>query len=41
VVIIAYRATAPRASGGTITNYTTSGITYYVHTFTTSGTFTA
>jgi hypothetical protein len=34
-----YRATAPRATGGTLTNYTISGVKYYVHTFTTSGTF--
>jgi hypothetical protein len=39
-VIIAY-AGSQRASGGTVTSYSSGGIAYTVHTFTTSGTFTA
>jgi hypothetical protein len=38
IVIAAYASTFPKATGGTITTYTNGGITYYVHTFTTSGT---
>jgi hypothetical protein len=38
VVIAAYASTYQRATGGTVTTYTTGGITYYVHTFTSSGT---
>ena len=41
VVIISYAATSPVGTGGTITSYTSGGITYQVHTFTSSGTFTA
>lgn len=41
VVIIAYQNATQRASGGTVTNYSSGGNTYWVHTFTTSGTFTA
>jgi hypothetical protein len=38
VVIAAYASPSQRATGGTVTTYTSGGITYYVHTFTTSGT---
>jgi hypothetical protein len=38
VVIAAYASPTQRATGGTVTTYTNGGITYYVHTFTTSGT---
>lgn len=41
VVIISYQNPTQRGSGGTVTNYSTGGNTYWVHTFTTSGTFTA
>lgn len=38
VVIAAYASSYQRATGGTVTTYTNGGITYYVHTFTSSGT---
>jgi hypothetical protein len=38
VVIAAYASPSQRATGGTVTTYTSGGITYWVHTFTTSGT---
>jgi hypothetical protein len=38
IVIAAYASPSQRATGGTVTTYTTGGITYWVHTFTTSGT---
>jgi hypothetical protein len=38
VVIAAYASPSQRATGGTVTTYTTGGVTYWVHTFTTSGT---
>ena len=41
VVIIRYASASQRGTGGTVTSYTSSGITYFVHTFTTSGTYTA
>jgi hypothetical protein len=41
VVIISYPSTTQRATGGNITTYTSGGQVYWVHTFTTSGTFTA
>ena len=41
IVIIAYQSTTQRASGGTITTYGSGSGLYYVHTFTSSGTFTA
>ena len=41
VVIVSYiSATGAKATGGTITTYSSGGSTYYVHTFTSSGTFT-
>jgi hypothetical protein len=40
VVIISYLG-AQRATGGTVTTYSSGGFTYTVHTFTASGTFTA
>jgi len=39
VVIFSYANLTQRATGGTVTSYTTGGIKYWVHTFTTSGTF--
>jgi hypothetical protein len=41
VAIISYINPTQRATGGAVTNYTAGGNTYWVHTFTTSGTFTA
>ena len=40
IVIIKYAAPTPYGTGGTITSFTASGITYQVHTFITSGVFT-
>jgi hypothetical protein len=37
-VIAAYASPSQRATGGTVTTYTSGGITYFVHTFNTSGT---
>ena len=39
VVIISYASTTQIATGGTVTSYTSSGTTYWVHKFTSSGTF--
>jgi hypothetical protein len=41
VVIIRYASATQRASGGTVTTYTTGSVTYWVHKFTSSGTFVA
>jgi hypothetical protein len=41
IVIIRYQSTIQRALGGTVTSYTSNSNTYWVHTFTSSGTFTA
>jgi hypothetical protein len=41
VVIIRYASASQRGTGGTVTSYSDAGITYFVHTFTSSGTFTA
>jgi hypothetical protein len=41
VVIISYASPTQLGTGGTVTNYTSGSVKYYVHTFTTSGTFTA
>jgi len=41
IVIVSYPSTVQRATGGTVTSYTANSLTYWVHTFTTSGTFTA
>lgn len=41
VVIIRYASASQRGTGGTVTSYSDAGITYFVHTFTTSGTYTA
>jgi hypothetical protein len=38
IVIAAYASPSQRATGGTVTTYTSGGVTYWVHTFTTSGT---
>jgi hypothetical protein len=39
IVIVSYTGITQRATGGTVTSYSLSGITYWVHTFTSSGTF--
>ena len=41
VFIIAYPSATQRGTGGTVTTYTSGSTNYYVHTFTTSGTYTA
>jgi hypothetical protein len=41
VCILSYPSASQRATGGTVTTYTSGGQVYWVHTFTTSGTFTA
>lgn len=41
IVVIRYASASQRGTGGTVTSYSDAGITYFVHTFTTSGTFTA
>jgi hypothetical protein len=41
IVILSYSNSTQRALGGSVTSYVSSGVTYWVHTFTTSGTFTA
>lgn len=41
VVILRYASASQRGTGGTVTSYSDAGVTYFVHTFTTSGTFTA
>jgi hypothetical protein len=41
IVIIKYAAPTPYGPGGTITSFASGGTTFQVHTFTTSGTFTA
>lgn len=41
VVIVRYASATQRGSGGTVTTYTTGSVTYWVHTFTSSGTFVA
>ena len=40
VVIVSYPSSVVRATGGTITSYTSGGTTYWVHKFTSSGTLT-
>jgi hypothetical protein len=41
VAIIRYASASQRGTGGTVTSYSDAGITYFVHTFNSSGTFTA
>ena len=41
VFIISYPSATQRATGGTVTTYTSSGTVYWVHTFNSSGTFLA
>ena len=41
IVIISYTSPTQRAAGGTVTSYLSGDTTYWVHTFTTSGTFIA
>jgi len=41
IVIVSYASATQLATGGTVTSYTSGGTTYQVHTFTSSGTFTA
>jgi hypothetical protein len=38
---ISYQNTTQIGSGGTVTSYSSSGLTYWVHTFNSSGTYTA
>jgi len=40
IVIISYAASSQLGSGGSVTTYTSGPTTYYVHSFTASGTFT-
>ena len=39
IVVLSYIYCTPLANGGTITSYTSGGLTYQVHTFNTSGSF--
>jgi hypothetical protein len=39
--VFAYQSSTQLATGGTVTSYTSNSLTYWVHTFTSSGTFTA
>ena len=39
IVILRYASATQRGTGGTVTTYTSGATTYWVHTFTTSGTF--
>jgi hypothetical protein len=39
IVVIRYANLTQRATGGTVTTYTSGGTTYWIHTFTTSGIF--
>jgi hypothetical protein len=39
IVVIRYQAPNQLGTGGEVTSYTESGATYWVHTFTSSGTF--
>jgi hypothetical protein len=41
VVIVRYASASQRGNGGTVTSYSDLGVTYFVHTFTSSGTYTA
>jgi hypothetical protein len=41
IAILSYASPTQTATGGTVTSYTSGGTLYWVHTFTTSGTFTA
>lgn len=41
LVVISYPSSTQRATGGNVTTYTSGGQVYWVHTYTTSGTFTA
>jgi hypothetical protein len=38
VAIISYASPVQRGTGGSVTSYTTSSQTYWVHTFATAGT---
>jgi len=41
IVIVRYASASQRGTGGTVTSYSDAGITYFAHTFNSSGTFTA
>jgi hypothetical protein len=41
IVIISYQSNSQRSSTGEINSYTSNGLTYWVHVFTTTGTYTA
>jgi hypothetical protein len=38
---VRYQSATQRGAGGTVTSYSSGGLTYWVHTFTSSGTYTA
>lgn len=40
IVIVRYQSAVQLATGGTVTSYSSGGLTYWVHSFTTSGTLT-
>ena len=40
VVVFRYQSPIQKATGGTVTSYSSGGYTYWIHTFTSSGTFT-
>jgi hypothetical protein len=40
-VILSYTSLTQKGTGGVVTSYTISSVTYFVHTFTSSATFTA
>jgi hypothetical protein len=41
IVIISYQSPAQRSNSGVVTSYSSGGNTFWVHTFTSSGTFAA
>jgi hypothetical protein len=41
IVIVSYASTAQRGTGGIVSTYVSANTTYWVHTFTSSGTYTA
>ena len=41
IVIVRYANATQRGTGGTVTSATIDGVTYWIHTFTSSSTFTA
>jgi hypothetical protein len=41
IVVVSYASPTQKGTGGTITSYTSGATTYWVHTFTSNGTFTS